>query len=164
MHLSEIQKELSSVLMLDVDISTICRFLYVSGFTRQKLRYVALQRDEFLRQKFILDVSVYDPDMLVFLDETGADRRNMLRKYGYNMRDKPAQKHTLLVRGERVSAIANISTSGLLDVDVVKGTIDGERFYNYVQKHLLPHLMPFNGVNPHSVLTLLYSTIVQFTT
>ena len=39
---------------------------------------------------------------------------------------KPAQKHTLLVRGERVSAIANISTSGLLDVNVVKGTVDGE--------------------------------------
>ena len=64
--------------------------------------------------------------------------------------------HTLLVnvREERVSAIANISTSGLLDVDVVKGTIDGERFYDYVQKHLLLHLMPFNGVNPHSVVVL----------
>ena len=77
MHLSEIQKELTSVLMLDVDISesTISRFLYVSGFSRQKLRYVALQRDEFLRQMFILGMSVYDPDMLVFLDETGADRK-----------------------------------------------------------------------------------------
>ena len=40
----------------------------------------AMLRDEFLRQKLILDVSVYDPEMLVFLDETGADQRNMLRK------------------------------------------------------------------------------------
>ena len=53
-----------------------------------------------------------------------------------------------------MSAIANISVSGLLDVDVVKGTVDGNRFYDYVQKHLLPHLMPFNGVNPHSVVVL----------
>ena len=105
--LSEIQNELASVLMLDVDISRICRFLHASGFTRQKLRYVALQRDEFLRQKFMLDMSIYNPEMLIFLDETGADRRNTLRKYGYSMRGKPAQKHTLLVRGERVSAIAN---------------------------------------------------------
>ena len=107
-----------------------------------------------MRQKFILDVSVYDPDILIFLDETGADRRNMLRKCGYSMRGKPAQKLTLLVRGERVSTIANISTSDLLDVDVVKGTVDGQRFYDYVQKHLLPHLIPFNGVNPHSVVIL----------
>lgn len=152
--LSELQSELSSVLMLNVDTSTICRFLHASGFTRQKLRYVAIQRDEFLRQKFIVDMSVYSPEMLVFLDESGADRRNTLRKYGYSIRGKPAQKHALLVRGEHVSAIANISMNGLLDIDVVKGAVDGDRFYDYVQKHLLPHLMPFNGVNPHSVVVL----------
>ena len=26
----------------------------------------------------------YDPEMLVFIDETGADRRNTIRKYGYS--------------------------------------------------------------------------------
>ena len=152
--LSEIQVELANVLMLEVDTSTICRFLHTSGFTRQKLRYIALQRDEFLRQKFILDVSTYNPEMLIFLDETGADRRNTLRKYGYSIRGKPAQKHSLLVRGEHVSGIALISVNGLLDVDVVKGSVDGDKFYDFVQKHLLPHLMPFNGVNPHSVVIL----------
>lgn len=44
--------------------------------------YVAIQRDEFLRQKYIVDMLVYNPDMLIFLDETGTDRRNILRKYG----------------------------------------------------------------------------------
>ena len=55
-----------------------------------------------------------------------------------------------------MSAIANISVSGLLDVDVVKGPVDGDRFYDYIQTHLLhvPHLTPLNGVNPHSVVVL----------
>ena len=48
-----------------------------------------LQRDEFLRQQYISDVSVYSPEMLVFIDETGTDRRNGLRKYGYSLRGKP---------------------------------------------------------------------------
>ena len=153
--LHEIQNQLLEVLLLEVNISTICRFLHESGFTRQKLRYVALQRDDYLRQKFICDnMSIYDPHMLIFLDETGADRRNLLRKYGYSIRGKPAQKHTLLVRGERVSGIAMISTSGLLDVSVVKGTVDGDKFYDFVLKHLLPQLMPFDGVNAHSVVAL----------
>ena len=66
---------------------------------RQKLGYIALQRDDYLRQKFIWDLmSIYDPHMLIFLDETGADRRNLLRKYGYSIWGKPVQKHTL---GER---------------------------------------------------------------
>ena len=33
---------------------------------------------------------------------------------------------------ENVSTIANISVSSLLYVDVVKSTIDGDRFYDYV--------------------------------
>ena len=47
-----------------------------------------------------------------------------------------------------------ISVEGLLDVCVVKGTVDGDAFYDFTQKHLLPQLMLFNGVNPHSVVVL----------
>ena len=46
--LHEVQNQLLEVLLLEVDISTICRFLHKSGFTRQKLRYVALQQDDYL--------------------------------------------------------------------------------------------------------------------
>ena len=152
--LREVQSELFEVLMLEVDTSTICRFLHNSGFTRQKLRLVALQRDKFLRQKIMLDVSVYQPDMFVFLDETGADRRNIIRKYGYSIRGKTPQKHTLLIRGQHVSGIGIISVAGLLDVCVVKGAVDGDNFYDFVLKYLLPHIMPFNGVNKHSVVVL----------
>ena len=60
----------------------------------------------------------------------------------------------MLVRGERVSAIACIAVDGLLDVRTVRGTTDGDTFYEFVQTHLLQHLMPFNGVNPRSVVVL----------
>ena len=111
--LHELKKELLEVLMLEINVSTLRRFLHISGFTRQRLCCIVLQRDDFLRQKFNLGVSVYDTDMFVFLDETGADQRNILRKYGYSMRGKPPQKHTLLVRGEHVSGIGIISINGL---------------------------------------------------
>ena len=74
--------------MLEVSLSTICRFLRDGGFTRKKLQKVALQQDKFLREQYILDVSVYSKDMLVFVDETGADKRNTLRKYGYSLRGR----------------------------------------------------------------------------
>ena len=34
------------------------------------------------------------------------------------------------------------------------GTSDGNTFYNFVQTNLLPHLMPYNGINPHSVVIM----------
>ena len=108
--LCEIRDELVSV-EIEVTESAICKFLHKSGFTYQRLQVTALQQDEFLRQQFISEVSVYSPEMLVFIDETGTDRRGLVRKRGYSMRGKPLRNHTLLVRGERVSAIACISYS-----------------------------------------------------
>ena len=66
-YLREIRKEVSDFMGIEVDVSTICKFLHKNCITRQKMRVSALQRDEFIRQKFINDVSVYNPDMLVFL-------------------------------------------------------------------------------------------------
>ena len=153
-YLHEIQSELSSLLLIDVDISTISRFLCEAGFSRQKLKQVALQQDAFLRLQYISNMSVYTADMLVFVDETGCDRRNCLCKYGYSLRDKPALNHSLLVRGERISAIACMSVNGLMDVKTVRGTCTGDTFYDFVHTHLMPHLMPFDGFNPHSVVVL----------
>ena len=78
------------VSLLYADISTSVDLLV-------KLRNVALQRDAFLREKYRADVSVYSPDMFIFIDETGTDRRNRLRKYGYSVRGKAAVSHSLLV-------------------------------------------------------------------
>ena len=143
-YLHEIQQELHDFLMIDV---SICKFLHQSGFTRQWLHNVALQQDAFLRQQYI-SVS---PDMMVFVDETGADQRNCLRKYGYSICGKPATNKSLLFRGERVSAIACMSTNGILDIKTVRETTNGDTFYDFVQTHLIPHLLPFNQ---HSVVVL----------
>ena len=58
------------------------------------------------------------------------------------------------MRGERFSAIACMSTTEILDVKVVKGTTNGDTFYDFLHSHLLPHLLPFDGRNPHSVVVL----------
>ena len=126
--LCEIQREIEEMLLVSVSLSTICKFIYQSGFTRQRLRNVALQQDAFQREQYKSDVSVYTPEMFVFVDETGADRRNTLRKYGYSMRGRLALNHSHLIRGERISAIACISLHGLLDVKTVKGTSNGDTF------------------------------------
>ena len=69
--------------------------------------------------------------MLTFLDETGTDLRDTLRKYGYSICGHPIQKQSLLVRGERTSAIAMMSCEGILDVHVIKGTTNGDTFVDF---------------------------------
>ena len=153
-YLNEIKSEILQTLFIDISLSTICKILSKNGFSCQKLYTTALQQDQFQRQLYILDVSLYSTDMFIFVDETGADKRNALRKFAYSNRGKPLRNHSLLIRGERISAIACMSINGLLDVKTVQGTTDGDDFYNFVHTHLLPHLLPFDGRNHHSIVIL----------
>ena len=85
--------------------------------------------------------------MLVFADKTGADYRNTICNHSYSIQRTPLVNHSLRIRGERVSAITCMSAEGILDVKTLKGTSDGDAFYDFVQSYLLPHLMPFDGKN-----------------
>ena len=99
-YLCEIQAQLSEETGTEVCLSTICRFLQRNGFTRQRLRIAASQRDDFLRAQFVSDVSIYKPEMLIFVDEAGSDRCDCIRKYGYSVRGKPLVSHRFLIRGQ----------------------------------------------------------------
>ena len=92
--------------------------------------------------------------MFIFLDETGVDRRDTLRKYGYSLRGKPAESQRWLERGEHISMISIMSIEGVLDSKVLYGTVDGDDMYDFVIHCLLPHIQPFDGNNPHSVIVL----------
>ena len=100
------------------------------------------------------DVSIYDKDMVFFVNESGFDRCNTLRKYGYSLRGKPAVCHRLLSRGQHLSLIGSMSTAGVIDCDLVEGGVNGSVFYTYVEKFLLPNLMTFDGKNPQSIVIL----------
>ena len=56
--------------------------------------------------------------------------------------------HQLLVRRDHLSDIAFISMNSLLDVKVVIGATNSDIFYSFLKEHLLPCLLPFDGINP----------------
>ena len=45
------------------------------------MQLIALQRDESARNTFVREVALYKAYFIIFVDETGCDRRNALRKY-----------------------------------------------------------------------------------
>lgn len=122
------------------------------GFTRKKLVTYALQRDDSTRQQFTTDVSLYGQESLVFVDKTGTNARDSIRCHGYSLRGKPLQAQKLLLRGEHVSAIAAMSMEGIIALKMVRGGVDGDAFYEFASESLLPHLMPYNGLNKHSMI------------
>ena len=92
--------------------------------------------------------------MLVFLDETACDRRSSLRKFGYSLLGKRALSTSLLVHGVRYSAIKILTVEGIQDSYITSQNTNAEKFEDFVDKCLVPRLMPFNGTNPNSTVIL----------
>ena len=85
-YLHELQRRVEETTSTSVTESAICRFLHRQNFSRKKLTKIASQRSEELREKFLIDCSAYEPEMLVFVDETGCDRCSAMRRFGYSLR------------------------------------------------------------------------------
>ena len=65
----------------------------------------------------------------------------------------------ILVRGTRYTAIPIVSLNGINDVFITEGTMNGERFVEFIRNVLLPHLRPFDGINPHSIVIMYNASI-----
>ena len=99
-------------------------------------------------------ILLHKKEQFVWLDETSCDNRNYMRKYGYAMRGDTPRCHRLLARGNRISAIAAISTEGLLAVELTTGTVDADIFFDFVRGGIIPLMNPFDGSSPNSIMVL----------
>ena len=94
-YLHEIQAKFADRFGTDVSAATLCRTLKRMGCTRQVIQHIALQQSDELRARFMAEISLYDPAMLVWIDESGCDRRDSMRKYGYSLRGIPPRSHII---------------------------------------------------------------------
>ena len=153
-YLHEVCQEVKECFELTIAPSTICKLLKRYGITRKKIRQVARQRCNALRGAFMAQTFLFNQEMFVWVDETGTDKRDQLRKYGYALRGTTPVYHSFLSRGDRINAIAAITSSGLLTVELTKATVNGDNFFDFIRGTLIPHMRPSDGVSTHSILTM----------
>lgn len=76
------------------------------------------------------EISLFDPAMLVLVDESRYNHKNTVR----------------------INSIGIISYHGMEDVYILEDNVDSDTFEDFCRKCLIPLLMPFNGINTHSVV------------
>ncbi len=94
----------------------------------------------------------YPGDFFVWLDETGSDKRDHIRKFGYQIRGLPPVYHRYLVRGTRLSTISALSSEGLIAHEIMTGTTNGDKLYDFLQGNLIPCMQSFPA--PRSILVM----------
>ena len=102
----------------------------------------------------MMEISVFEPEMIVWVDEMGSDRRNVVRSYGYSLIGMCAVSHVLRVGGKRLNVIAAMSLQDVEDIYIAEGTVNGDVFENFTRTTLLPLLQPFDGTNHNSVVVM----------
>ena len=145
LYFDEVSKHIVSLTNITVSPSTICRLLRRYGITRKRVRQVALQRNDVFRGTFMAHCSLFSRDKFVWLDETGSDNRDHIRKYGYALRGMRPVTHRFLSRGRRTNAIAAMSQDGVIALELVFWDINGDIFFDFVSSSLIPMMMPFNS-------------------
>lgn len=77
-------------------------------------------------------------EQFVWIDESGCNSKDYIRKFGYALRGEYPECHCILHRGQRVSAIAAMDCNGIMAVDLKKGSVGGDEFYDFVRGNLIP--------------------------
>ena len=124
--------------------------------TRKRVCQVALQRSDALRGAFMVHCSIFSRDKFVWVDETGADTWDHIRRYGYAIRGIRPVTHRFMKRGTRVNAIAGFSPDGPIALELTSGSVNE---VDFVRGTLIPVMMSFHGVNPRSILVMDNCTI-----
>ena len=75
-------------------------------------------------------------------------------KLHVSMHTERAVCRRLLVHGKRVSAIAALSSQGLVALELIDGSVDGDAFIVFVRGSLIPEMNPFDGCSPTSVAVM----------
>ena len=118
------------------------------------MKKIAIRRSEVLRAKYMAEIEAFDPDMLVFLDRTGCDKRNSIRQFGYGLRGITPVTHKLDIYRKRISAIGVMTRRDIEDTYLIEGNVNGDIFLQFVQRCLLNIIQPFDGNNARSVVVL----------
>ena len=87
------------------------------------MKKVADRCSDVLRVRYMVEIEEFHPDMLVFIDETGCEIHNLVRKY--DLRGISYVSHQLFVYRKRISAIVVMSTRGVEDAYLVDSNING---------------------------------------
>lgn len=145
LYLAEISRVLLDVTGSMVSPSTVCRTLHKLGFSRKRVRLEALQRWPALRGAFIVEVNNFPVDWLVFVDETGSDRRTHARKEGWAVLGERAVDRRLLVRGQRINSVVAMDCCGTVAVDCSFENCTGARFFDFLRGVLFPEMGSFPG-------------------
>ena len=141
--LQQLSVRLTEKTGIKVSIPTVCRVLQKLELTRKKKTRHAdeaqTERVQKLRREYWTTIGEVCLKDLVFIDETGVNLA-MTRRYARAKKGQRAYSQSPYNRGNNITMIGAISTTGFLAPFTFEGWTNKEAFLTYVTQVLVPEL------------------------
>ncbi|KAI9146747.1 hypothetical protein HJFPF1_13485 [Paramyrothecium foliicola] len=151
LYIDELAENLHEQFGKKVPLSSVA--LAVKDWPRKKMRYIAQQRDEDLRDFYLYTLGKLDIEswMCIYVDESGCDARVRDRRFGRSPKGTTPVKTTKLRRGNRWQILPAYTQDGVLMHRVYQGSTDTHFFEDF-----LAELLHFCGryPEPNSVIIM----------
>ncbi len=121
-----------------VDPSTVSRALKSINWSKKKMRQIARERNPDLRDFYLHTISPFPSWQLVYVDESGCDKRIGCRKSGWSPRGVAPVQVTEFHREYRYQILPAYTQEGILLSRVYQGSTDHELFEDFIEQ-LLHH-------------------------
>lgn len=141
------QQELADLLneQFEVTLSrvTVGRELKRRGWTRKTTQTVAKERNQTLRNDHIERRSYFDPEQMVFVDESGWHPRQVMKGRGYAPKGITPVQFKRFHHGRRVQMLPAYTLDGVIYCEVYEENTDLQVFEGFLER-----LLPFCGRYP----------------
>ncbi|GAB7336309.1 hypothetical protein MBLNU13_g09053t1 [Cladosporium sp. NU13] len=132
--------ELAAFLRDDFDVevsnSTISRTLKMEGWSKKTIRRRAKEQNADLRDKYSHDLTAFASRHLVYIDESGCDKRVGFRRTGWSPLGVAPVQIEKFHRGDRHHILPAYTQDGILLSRVFQGSTDGEVFEDFLEELL----------------------------
>jgi DDE superfamily endonuclease len=99
-----------------------------------------------------LDLAEWQPNQLLFVDESAANERTMDRKYGWAPVGATPYVYQSIKCSERWSLLPVYTIDGFFNWEIIQGSYTTESFNAFVENKVLPYCNPYPG--PRSILVI----------
>lgn len=118
--------------------SSISRTLRSAGWSKKKARAIAKGRSEDLRDFYLHSISHFHSYQVVYVDESGCDKRIGFRRTAWSPLGVTPLQVTQFHRGQRYQILPAYSQDGIVLSRIFKGTTDSAMFEDFIEQ-LLHH-------------------------
>lgn len=87
---------------------------------------------------------LFQCEMFVWVDEPGSATRDAICKHRYALCGMRSEYHWMLTRGKKVNAIVAMFSTGIVALDLITDTVNGDKLFEFLRASLIPNMMPFN--------------------